>query len=162
MKRAGFTMIELIFVIVILGILAAVAVPRMNNLTGDARLANANESYCLHTKPMLFPFSARNNGSLAGFDFLDIYTQQEIGAHGFAYTGNTVLAFNDNLVGVQDNQAAVQANVAILSDVANDIYIHILDGNTTDSYRCFVSDNATITDNVDAVGLRADANNYVQ
>ena len=41
-KQTGFTLIELVMVIVILGILAAFALPKFADLTGDARSASIN------------------------------------------------------------------------------------------------------------------------
>jgi len=39
MKKSAFTMIELVFVIVILGILASIAIPKMNASRDDAKIA---------------------------------------------------------------------------------------------------------------------------
>lgn len=41
-QQSGFTLVELIVVVVILGILSAFAVPRFFSLSGEARLANIN------------------------------------------------------------------------------------------------------------------------
>ena len=48
--KKGFTMIELIFVIVILGILASVAIPRLAATREDAEISTGYSKYSHTTK----------------------------------------------------------------------------------------------------------------
>ena len=61
-NKKGFTIIELVVVIVILGILAAVAFPKFQDLTGDAKLAVVNGGKAALTSAAVITF-AKNQGN---------------------------------------------------------------------------------------------------
>ena len=60
MKRSGFSMIELVFVIVILGVLAAVAVPRFVATRVDAQIATARSDMASAQKAIVAKVFADN------------------------------------------------------------------------------------------------------
>ncbi len=57
-KQNGFTLIELVIVIVLLGVLAAIAVPRFVNLQDDALLAQRNATAAAISSAMNINFAA--------------------------------------------------------------------------------------------------------
>ena len=61
-KQQGFTIIELVVVIVILGILAAVAFPKFQDLSGDAKQAAVNGAKAALQTAAVISF-AKNQGT---------------------------------------------------------------------------------------------------
>ena len=74
MKRSGFTMIELIFVIVILGILASVAIPKLAATRDDAKIATVAQQ--VQSAISEIPAYVTAKGSVDGLDTMSQVIKQ--------------------------------------------------------------------------------------
>lgn len=86
MKRAGFTMIELIFVIVILGILAAVAIPKLAATRDDAKVSKGATELATLVNDLGSYYTAQGSMST---DYTDMTNVILSGATDMNATGST-------------------------------------------------------------------------
>ncbi|MBT0880694.1 prepilin-type N-terminal cleavage/methylation domain-containing protein [Campylobacter sp. 2018MI27] len=97
--KKGFTMIELIFVIVILGILAAVAIPKLNATRDDAEIAKATSNISTLISDVSSYYTAKGQFSATWSDMTNVPKVIKFGSDNcltFSTNGSNIEAQRDS------------------------------------------------------------------
>jgi len=114
MKRAGFTMIELIFVIVILGILAAVAIPKLAATRDDANVAKSITDIATAVQDMGAYYTAQGQfGNVADMTNVQFSSEGNLTTNpSYQVGGVDCVDFNTSANALADGNISVTNNAA--------------------------------------------------
>ena len=118
MKRSGFTMIELIFVIVILGILAAVAIPKLAATRDDAKISKGASELATLVSDMGAYYTAQGEFSkISEMTNVKMSTDEDMSDGGTVYYRANG---TDNCIMLNASQAAAEDGNFTLKYAADD------------------------------------------
>ncbi|WP_394147703.1 type II secretion system protein [Shewanella atlantica] len=140
-KQKGFTLIELVVVIIILGILAVTAAPKFINLQSDARkstlegmkgaLQGANT--LLYSKAAIQSKEKEDGGTTANIDTTGDGTADTIGVYGYVKADATEMK---KVLESDDSEWTIAAPASGVSTA--DIIVHPADLTPSATNKCFV------------------------